>query len=154
MKGWPKKAEVEAALTMAPPLRSRSGKASRQHRKVLVRLLVITWLKASSEVSTVWVVRRMPAMLIKASSRPSCPTKSANRALTAASSETDMVLARAIPPKAAAWSARAMVSFSPALLRSAPRTFAPSATNRSTTARPMPDPAPVTITRLPSNLDP
>src|SRR5512141_81579 len=89
-----------------------------------------------------------PALLNATSSRPQRSTVPSVYALTAAASETSAPTANAASP-----SSRATASTASRLM-STQVTRAPSSANRMALARPMPEPAPVTMVTLPASRSP
>ena len=89
-----------------------------------------------------------PALLNATSSRPQRSTVPSVYALTAAASETSAPTANAASPISRATSSTA------SRLMSTQVTRAPSSANRMALARPMPEPAPVTIVTLPASRSP
>ena len=100
--------------------------------------------------SSVSPPNEMPALLNMRSSRPAVATTSSTSACTAAASVTSTVAGRALPGPVADAVAAVAAAASPS--RSAQRTSTPSRTSAYASARPMPDPAPVTMAwRVPAH---
>ena len=139
--GCPASAAVDAVFTMAPPpASSRAGMAARQQAKVPVRLTASTRSQVSKSCSWVRAVRRIPATLATTWRAPNRSTAVATAASETAGSLTSPVTSTTASP------ARSHL-----VATSRATTCAPSATSRSTVARPMPDAAPVTRATFPAN---
>src|SRR5829696_2376056 len=113
-------------------------------RNVPVRLMPITWFHMSSEHSCVLEARRMPAAFTSTSSPPKRSTVARTPVSTAFSSDTSStaVVRRLLMPSASASSA---VPTRPGSSTSTVWTLPASRSRRSTVARPMPEPPPVTM---------
>src|SRR6478609_6918524 len=138
-------AAVEAVFTMTPSPRSTIwGSTARHMKKVPLRLTPTILVNCPG--STSWLLAKppMPATLQSTSIWPSASVAAATVASTADQSLTSHVSAVADAPMPSA------VAPTLSAMRSTHATRAPSAASRSATARPMPDPAPVTSALLPA----
>ena len=147
MYGWPNAADVELKFTIAAWSDSSSaGIAARHMRNVPVRLTLITWFHMSSVHSCVFAARRIPAAFTSTSSPPSRSTVARTPVSTACSSEmSSTAVVRRLPMPSA--SASSAVPTSPGSSTSTVCTVPASCSRRSTVARPMPEPPPVTMMR-------
>ncbi|CDN44509.1 hypothetical protein BN871_EY_00170 [Paenibacillus sp. P22] len=144
-------ARVEAILTMEPPRPSSFIRraAARLQRKVPRRLLFSTSSHSSTFSSQMDLKALMPALLIRMSTLPYLSLMPANKAAMSSGLPRSAVHAEQLPPLARI---RDAVSSAPARFRSTSTASAPSAAYPSATARPIPEPAPVTTTVFPLNL--
>ncbi len=141
----------EAVKTTAPfPAASMWGSTARVRRNGAVRLMPMTRSHSSSPVSAAADMLSMtPALLTRTSIPPnSSAAVSATRSTTAWSRRSPITVT-AVPPARSTSSAtdRAAASATSAI-----STRAPSRANSRAVARPMPDPAPVTMTLRPGPL--
>lgn len=140
---------LEARLTMAPPVVCSRIRAISVWRlnSTPVRLMSTRPRQSSSGRSATGPPpRKTPALLTATSRLPKRATVWSTSARTSSERDTSAVNAAAVPPS---FPIRATVSSSGAAVRPAATTEAPSAAKASATARPMPEPAPVTRTVLP-----
>ncbi len=142
---------MELKLTIAlREFASNAGSASRTTRNVPVRLMPTIRFHSSRLVSCVCAARRMPAALTSESRPSSVWTAQHTLSITESSSPTSIVTVVRRSAVAAS-SARARVVARPSSATSEATTVAPSSSNRSAVAWPIPDAAPVTRIRLPSS---
>src|SRR5260221_971493 len=134
-------------LTIAPPpWRSITGRTCLQPRNTLFRLRSTCASQTSSVISTGPPAAEPPTLFTRTSTRPNFSTHALTMPATALPSVTSQICV-AMP------GALSTVSFKPAASRSTANTLAPSSTNRTTVARPLPqpgptEPAPVTMATL------
>ncbi len=146
----PRRPASEAVLTITPlPAASMCGSTARVSRKGAVRLTRMTRSHSASLTSASADIRSMiPALLTSTSTPPKRSTAVATTASTTDCSLRSPVTATAMPPASLISSTTART---PSALRSAATTRSPWAAKVSAVARPMPEPAPVTMTPRPSS---
>src|SRR5690349_13828495 len=140
----PRRDASEAMLTIDPcPVASSRGRAARISRMGPVALTRMTRSQVSSSISA---AGRKPSMMPATLASPcSRPLAAATTALAVAGSAmSPATVATRLPGTASASSARRSSMMSVAT------TVAPSVAKRTAVARPIPDPAPVTMTVLPA----
>ena len=136
-------------LTMAPPCCWKLCRnSSRIIRKPPVRLLATTASKPRLLMAIIGAGNWPPALLTRPCTTPSLATTSATLALTASSSRMSNARQAQRPPSSRI-SAATRSSLS--ALRPLMTTSAPSDASSCATARPMPEPPPVTQMRWPAN---
>ena len=132
-----------------------TGQTALQQWTAPIKCTSMTSLKSSISIFAKLLSRKMPALLIKISTRPHCAMVSATIACTAEKSVTEAPLAIASPPAAriSSTTACAAESDEPEPSRAPPKslttTLAPRAASARACSRPKPPPAPVTIATRP-----
>src|SRR3954454_10724148 len=146
LDGSPSSPDTDAVDTMAPPpLAAITGTACLAPRKTERTLTAITSSQSSSGSVTAVPGRMVPALLNKPWRVPKASTAVATMRATSGLLATSTWHATAWPPASSICSTVSLALFR---RMSAATTAAPSAAKRSALARPMPEPAPVTITTL------
>src|ERR1039458_2151167 len=141
-------AATDATLMMEPPpARIMCGMAYFITKKGAVRLVSTTRCQSSSSISTTFAMMPVPALLTTMSNLPPKATvvstmRCASPGLPASAAQTVIWLAEMFFATLSSISRRRPVM----------QTLAPSRTNASATAAPMPVPPPVIIATLPCNL--
>src|SRR5947207_5264720 len=124
-------------LMIAPePWRSMTGRACLQPRNTLFRLRSTCASHTSSVISTGPPAAEPPTLFTRMSRRPNFFTQAAIISATAAPLLTSQICV-AVPGAFCSVSSRLRAS------RSTANTFAPSSTNRTVVARPLPQPGPI-----------
>ena len=143
---------MDELLTIAPPPVRRIARISCfMHRNTPLALTFRTLSQSSASRSSASLSRiSMPALLNAPSRRPNSATARPTIAATSASFETSASTAYATPPAPAIPLA---TSSTTAPMRPLTTTFAPAPARISDAARPIPEPAPVTMTTLPCSGD-
>src|SRR5262245_25687772 len=139
-------AEIDPLLMIRPPRGSCAfmiRNASRVQRNAPVRLVRTTASHCSSDNSSIGTAGApIPALLNRTSSRPNASTVRSKRARTATGSPTSVGTTSDLPASAAIIRE---VPSSRSVWRPAIATENPSRASATAAARPMPDPAPVTM---------
>src|SRR3954469_2302097 len=145
--------DAEAMLTIAPPpCFSITGSTYLQPRNTLFRLWFTCASNTSSDISTGPPGAEPPTLFTRMSMRPKC----ARHASTMAATDLPLVTSQTCVAMPGAFATVSSMLFAS---RSAANTLAPSSTNRTVVARPLPqpgptDPAPAMSATLPLSLEP